>query len=244
MNKICKLSAIALLASSTSLMAQSKSFEGVSLGVSLSAIGVEVAAGSSTNNNTAGTNNGSSADGSLGKVAEIAAVDLSYGFAIGPNGIIQVGASYTPGKAKAGSGTFSEASGSTSGPGAETAQTGKLTLEVKDPYTIYIAPTYVVSKDSAIYAKLGYSKADVNSTSTGTAALSNKPGDLEGYTYAVGSKTMLTPNLYLGVEASVTDYDTVSATVASAGANVSDGGRKINADVKTAQGIITLGYKF
>jgi|688.fasta_scaffold522894_1 hypothetical protein len=238
MNKICKLSAIALLASSTSLMAQSKSFEGVSLGVSLSAIGVEVA-GSSTNNNSATINNGSTASGSLGKVAEIAAVDLSYGFAIGPNGIIQVGASYTPGKAKAGSGTFSEKTGST-----PLADTGKLTLEVKDPYTIYIAPTYAVSKDSAIYAKLGYSKADVNSTSTGSAALSKKPGDLEGYTYAIGSKTMLTPNLYLGVEASVTDYDTVSATVAAGAENVNDGGRKINADVKTAQGIVTLGYKF
>jgi hypothetical protein len=238
MNKICKLSAIALLASSTSLMAQSKSFEGVSLGVSLSAIGVEVA-GSSTNNNSTTTNNGSTASGSLGKVAEIAAVDLSYGFAIGPNGIIQVGASYTPGKAKAGSGTFSEKTGST-----PLADTGSLTLEVKDPYTIYIAPTYVVSKDSAIYAKLGYSKADVNSKSTGSAALSKKPSDLEGMTYAIGSKTMLTPNLYLGVEASVTDYDTISATVAAGAENVNDGLRKVNADVKTAQGIVTLGYKF
>ena len=238
MNKICKLSAIALLASSTSLMAQSKSFEGASLGVSLSAIGVEVS-GSSTNNATAGTNNGSTASGSLGKVAEIAAIDLSYGFALGPNGIIQVGASYTPGKAKAGSGTFSESSAAT-----PVADTGRLTLEVKDPYTIYIAPTYVVSKDSAIYAKLGYSAADVNSTSTGSAALSKKPEDLKGITYAIGSKTMLTPNLYLGVEASVTDYDSVSATVAAGSANVNDGGRRINADVKTAQGIVTLGYKF
>ena len=93
MNKICKLSAIALLASSTSLMAQSKSFEGVSLGLSASAIGVEVAG--STTNNTASTSSGS-----LGKVAEIAAIDLSYGYAVGPNGIIQIGASYTPGKSQ------------------------------------------------------------------------------------------------------------------------------------------------
>jgi hypothetical protein len=63
-------------------------------------------------------------------------------------------------------------------------------------------------------------------------------------TYAIGSKTMLTPNLYLGVEASVTEYDTVSATVAAGAANVNDGLRKVNADVKTAQGIVTLGYKF
>ena len=230
MNKICKLSAIALLASSTSLMAQSKSFEGVSLGLSASAIGVEVAG--STTNNTASTSSGS-----LGKVAEIAALDLSYGYAIGPNGIIQVGASYTPGKAKAGSGTFTD--------GTANSSSGALNLEVKDPYTIYIAPTYVISKDSAIYVKAGYAKADVNTSATGNASLSKKPGDLEGWTYGVGSKTMLTPNFYLGIEASITDYDSVTATtLAGTDAVGSTNTKNITADVKTAQGMITLGYKF
>jgi len=234
MNKISKLSAIALLASSTSLMAQSKSFEGVSLGLSVSAIGVEVAG--STRNNT-----NSTSSGSLGKVAEIAAIDLSYGYAIGSNGIIQVGASYTPGKAKAGSGTFTD--GSTESPGND--NSSKINLEVKDPYNIYIAPTYVISKDSAIYAKVGYAKADVNTTATGSASLSKKPNDLEGWTYGIGSKTMLTPNLYLGIEASITDYDEVTATtVAGTDAGSSTNTKNIKADVKTAQGIITLGYKF
>jgi opacity protein-like surface antigen len=231
MNKICQLSAIALLASSTSLMAQSKSFEGVSLGLSVSAIGVEVS-GSTTNNTNSTTN------ASLGKVTEIAAVDLSYGFATGPNAIIQIGASYTPGKAKAGSGTFTD--------GTTTSDsTGKINLEVKDPFNIYIAPTYVVSKDSAIYAKIGYAKADVNTTATGTASLSKKPDDLEGFMYGIGSKTMLTQNLYLGIEASITDYDRVTATtLAGTDAVNSTNTKNVNADVKTAQGIITLGYKF
>ena len=230
MNKICKLSAIALLASSTSLMAQSKSFEGVSLGLSASAIGVEVS-GSSTNTT------GSSGQGSLGKVAEIAAIDFSYGYAIGPNGIIQVGASYTPGKAKAGSGTFTDNQGASS--------SGSVNIEVKDPYTVYIAPTYVVSKDSAIYFKVAYAHADTNASSTGNALLSKKPGDLEGISYGIGSKTMLTPNLYLGIEANITDYDSVTATTtqgAEAAGNSS--ARTVNADIKTVQGLITLGYKF
>ena len=236
MNKICKLSAIALLASSTSLMAQSKSFQGVSLGLTASAIGVEV----SGNSSTAG---GNRATGALGKAAEIAAIDLSYGFALGNNGIIQVGASYTPGKAKAGSGTYTDSGLSTS---ANANTTGNINLEVKDPYTIYIAPTYVVSKDSAIYAKVGYAKADINTTATGGASLSRKPGDLEGISYGIGSKTMLTPNLYLGVEANITDYDNISATtstIATAGTTGSTS-KNINADVKTVQGMVTLGYRF
>ncbi len=231
MNKICKLSAIALLASSTSLMAQSKSFEGVSLGLSVSGIGVEV---SGSNTNTSG----SSGTGSLGKVAEIAAVDLSYGYATSANSIIQIGATYTPGKAKAGSGTFTDNVGSNN-------SSASVNIEVKDPYTIYIAPTYVVSKDSAIYAKVGYSHADTNASSTGNATLSRKPGDLEGWSYGIGSKTMLTPNLYLGVEATITDYDAVTATTTQGAEGPGNSSaRTVNADIKTVQGVITLGYKF
>ena len=235
MNKICKLSAIALLASSTSLMAQSKSFEGASLGLSVSGIGVEV-------NGSGSTSNGSRTSGSLGKVAEIAAVDLSYGYAIGNNGIIQVGASYTPGKAKAGSGTYTD--GTTNAGGQVNAGSGNLSLEVADPYTIYIAPTYVVIKDSAIYAKVGYAKADIKTSATGGATLSRTPGDLEGMSYGIGSKTMLTPNLYLGVEANITDYDSITATTLLNAGNGGTSSKTITADVKTVQGIITLGYKF
>ena len=242
MNKICKLSAIALLASSTSLMAQSKSFEGVSLGITASAIGVEVA-GSSTNGGGVAGQSANKSSGSLGKAAEIAAIDLSYGFAIGNNGLIQVGASYTPGKAKAGSGTYTDAT-TNSGNNNLNAGTGNLALEVKDPYTIYIAPTYVVSKDSAIYAKVGYAKADITTTATGGASLSKKPGDLEGISYGIGSKTMLTPNLYLGVEANITDYDSISATTQANAGNGGTSSKNITADVKTVQGMITLGYKF
>ena len=236
MNKICKLSAIALLASSTSLMAQSKSFEGASLGLSVSGIGVEVSG-------SGRTSTGNSSTGSLGKVAEIAAIDLSYGYAIGNNGIIQVGASYTPGKAKAGSGTYTDGT-TNAGANNLNAGTGNISLEVKDPYTIYIAPTYVVSKDSAIYAKIGYAKADINTAATGGATLSRKPGDLEGMSYGIGSKTMLTPNLYLGVEANITDYDSVKATTLANAGNGGTASKTITADVKTVQGTITLGYKF
>ena len=225
MNKILKLSAVALLASSTSLMAQSKSFEGVSLGLSASVVGAEVSGNSASS--SPGTRTSS---GSIGKVAEIAAIDLSYGHAVNNNFLIAIGASYTPGKAKAGTGTYT-------GDGTTGDTNGSLNLELKDPYTIYIAPTYAVSKDAALYAKLGYSKADVNVTATDSAALSKKPNDLEGITYAIGSKILLNNNVYIGVEASLTEYDSISATRSTGSVNV-------NADATVAQGTITLGYKF
>jgi hypothetical protein len=231
MNKILKLSAIALLASSTSLMAQSKNFAGASLGLSLSAVGAEISGNStSSSGGTAGSN---STTGSVGKVAEIAAIDASYGFAMGSNSVFVVGATYTPGKAKAGSGNYTD-NNTIGGNGVN--DTGTLSVEVKDPYTIYVAPTYVVGNNSALYAKLGYSKADLNVSATGGAALTAKPSELEGMTYAIGSKTLLTNNVYFGVEASVTDYDSINATRAT--------GVRVSADAKVAQGTITLGYKF
>jgi hypothetical protein len=239
MNKILKLSAIALLASSTSLMAQSKNFAGPSLGLSVSALGAEInGSGTSSTGGTSGANTGSA---SVGKVAEIAAIDASYGFAMGNNSVLSIGATYTPGKAKAGSGTYTD-----NGSGLlNVDNAGSMNVEVKDPYTIYIAPTYVVGPNSAIYAKLGYSKTDLNVTATGSAALTAKPSDMEGWTYAIGSKTMLTSNLYLGVEASITDYDSVTATQStSANGLVAGTTKNITADVKVAQGTVTLGYKF
>jgi hypothetical protein len=231
MNKILKLSAIALLASSTSLMAQSKNFAGASLGLSLSAVGAEIS-GSSTSS-TGGTSSVNSTSGSIGKVAEIAAIDASYGFDMGANSVFVIGATYTPGKAKAGSGNYTD--NNTIGTNG-VVDTGTLSVEVKNPYTIYVAPTYVVGNNSALYAKLGYSKADINVNATGGAALTTKPSDLEGWTYAIGSKTLLTNNVYVGVEASITDYDSITATRSS--------GVNISADAKVAQGTITLGYKF
>ena len=238
MNKICRLSAITLLASSTSLMAQSKSFEGASLGVSFSAVGVELAGNSTSGSNTNANTNPDRTSGTLGKVAEIASLDLAYTFATGANGAISVGASYTPGKAKAGTGTYTDAasSGSNIIAGQTSGSTGSISVEVKDPYTIYIAPTYVVSKDAAMYVKVGYSKADVNVANSGSGALTQKPNDLEGWTYGIGSKIMLTPNAYVGVEASITDYDSISATRATS--------QKITVDPKVVQASLAIGYKF
>ena len=213
MNKIVKLSAIALLASSTSLMAQTKSFEGASIGIFGGAIGAE-ADGSVTGTATTGS-------GSLGKVSGIAGIDLSYGFA---GGAFAVGATYVPMKAKFGTGTGNDATSGTS-----------ITGELKDHYTIYVQPTYVVNKDAALFAKLAYAHADIKTTNTTTAS-----SDVEGWGYGIGLKTFLTPNAFVQVEGMYTDYDSIKGTKTNGAA----GTTTVNADLKTVQALITLGYKF
>jgi hypothetical protein len=120
MNKICKLSAIALLASSTSLMAQSKSFEGASIGVFGAIAGAEVDGKADT---TAGTSGQAATSGSgiIGKVTPLAGLDLSYAFAAGTNSVIGLGVSYIPLKAEIGVGKSDD-----------TSSGGQLDVELKE----------------------------------------------------------------------------------------------------------------
>ena len=225
MNKILKLSAIALLASSTSLMAQSKNFEGANIAIGVSAIGAEVSGNSKSGQSSTNTNSGS-----IGKIAEIANLDLGYTFSLSNNGAISIGGTYTPGKAKVGSGSFVAST-----PGA-TASDSSVTAQFKDPYSIYIMPTYAISNNSAIFAKISYNHVDLDVTTSGTTTITANPSNLEGWGYGIGSKTMLDKNLYLQVEVNLNDYDSINGTLSN--------GNNFNADPKTIAGTVSVGYKF
>ena len=225
MNKILKLSAIALLASSTSLMAQSKNFEGANIAIGVSAIGAEVSGNSKSGQSGTNTNSGS-----IGKIAEIANLDLGYTFSLSNNGAISIGGTYTPGKAKVGNGSFVAST-----PGS-TASDQNVSAQFKDPYSIYVMPTYAISNNSAIFAKISYNHVDLDVTSSGTTTITSKPSDLEGWGYGIGSKTMLDKNLYLQVEVNLNDYDAINGTLSN--------GNSFNADPKTIAGTVSIGYKF
>ncbi len=219
MNKILKLSAIALLASSTSLMAQSKSFEGASIGLFGSMIGAEVD-GKVTDSNSAVST------GSIGKVTPVAGLDASYTFAAGSNGFIGIGATYLAGEAEFGLGN------------ADSVESGAKSFKgkIKDHYTVYIQPGYAVSKDSAVYGKLSYNHADFNVSNA-----VKQPGDLEGWGAGVGLKTFLTANTFVQAEASYTEYDTLTATKTATGGT---GLVTASGTPAIAAGTITIGYKF
>lgn len=207
MNKILKLSAIALLASSVSAMAQKT---GTSIAVFGSIAGAEVDA-----SGNAGTGNGTGS-GSVGKVTPIAGFDIGYNFT--PN--FAIGATYIPMEAKIGTGRVDG---------------GNVTGELKDHYTIYIEPAYVVNKDASLYARLQYAHADM--TLTGATG-SNK---LEGWGAGIGLKTFLNANTFIRAEANYTEYDSISGT------NVNTGGgttTTVSGTPYLAQGIISIGYQF
>jgi hypothetical protein len=185
---------------------------GTSIAVFGAIAGAEVEA-----SGNAGTGNGSGS-GSAGKVTPIGGFDIGYNF--NPN--IAIGATYIPMDAKIGTGSVDG---------------GTVSGKLKDHYTIYIEPAYVVNKDSSLYARIQYAHADLTlSGATG----SNK---LEGWGAGIGLKTFLNANTFVRAEANYTEYDSIS------GRNVtSNGGTATTTTVSgtpyLAQGIISIGYQF
>jgi outer membrane protein W len=231
MNKICKLSAIALLASTTSLMAQT--FSGPYVGVSVSAAGFGTDANKTSSVTTTTNTSPNSGNGPVGAVFGLAALELGYGIPVAKDVTIAIGATYTPLEAELdGKSTDSSTGSSTSTRGS----TNKITI--KNPYTIYIQPTFEINKDSAFFIKGFYSHADVDVTN-----VTSKPGDLEGYGGGAGLKVMLTKNAFIQAEASYTQFDSIKGTKAAT--NQSTVTRTITADDPSlVEGRITIGYKF
>jgi opacity protein-like surface antigen len=208
MNKILKLSAIALLASSVSAMAQKT---GTSIAIFGSIAGAEVDASGSAASGGTGT-------GSVGKVTPIAGFDIGYNFT--PN--FAIGATYIPMEAKIGTGRVDG---------------GSVTGELKDHYTIYIEPAYIINKDASLYARLQYAHADMTLTgATGSNAL-------EGWGVGIGLKTFLNANTFVRAEANYTEYDSISGTnvTTSGGAATTT---TVSGTPYLAQGIISIGYQF
>ena len=219
MNKILKLSTIALLASSTSLMAQSK---GMSIAIFGAIAGAEVEGSGSESNTISSTGSGS-----VGKVTPIGGFDIGY-HVPASNGSIGFGATYIPVDAKIGQGSI------TSGTG------GSVSGKLKDHYTLYVQPAININKDSAVYFKVQYAHADLEiSGATGSDTL-------QGWGGGIGLKTFLNNNTFIQAEANYTEYDSVSGrnVTRTQGAGTGSTTTTVSGTPYLAQGIISIGYQF
>jgi len=144
-------------------------------------------------------------------------------------GILDIGATYISGSAKL----------KTSN--TDTTATDDVTFEVSDVYTVYIAPTVVLSDSSSLYVKAGLSHASVKVNGD----VSN-PADLSGTTIAVGTRTVLESGFFIRTEAGMTDYNEISAhglAAAGTGKTVAKD-QSVSADPTVAYGAVSIGFKF
>jgi opacity protein-like surface antigen len=211
MNKGKKLIGALTLLSLSAGIANAADFNGFSLAVSASASGAKVD-GSATNGSTAGS-------ASLGENGVIPSIDAAYRFGSATGGLA-VGVEYVPGSVDIATGKSTDVDQSA-------------TFKIENYYTIYAQPEYNLNADTAIFAKVGYTSADVKVSSNTT--LTNKPGSIDGWRYGVGLKSFFNKNAFVQVEASMTDFDAVRAASSS---------NSWTADPSLVQGTVSVGYKF
>ena len=121
---------------------------------------------------------------------------------------------------------------------ADNAKSSDVSFEISNHSTIWIEPSVAIGDNSAFYLKIGSSEAD-----TKVSGDVNKPSDLSGNTYAIGTKTLLNENFYIKTEAGYTEYDGISVTGKGSSGGVSTG-TTVKADPTIAFGGISLGVRF
>ncbi len=226
MNKVLKISAIALLASSTSLMAQ---MTGPSVAISLAKVmaSTDGTATAGNNNNTTGT---------VDRNFVIGSIDLDYAQKINNQWNMSYGINYIPGKGKIGD--VSRADTNLGAAGASTSGTATAKGELSKHITLYVEPTYMINPSNGVYAKLGYVHADLDLTSTTVIAdggTINRSVTVKGVQYGLGYKTAISKNLYAKVEGTLNNYKEIE---------VSETANTYRANPEVRQATISIGYTF
>ena len=179
----------------------------------------------------------------------IPGVDLNYGFAMGNNFVLGIGATYDFSKTKTGGFTSNYFIN-------DEDATFTIDSNLKDHYSLYIQPTYVINKDSAMFAKVGrhYAKSSVKSAGgfvvegvtvglLGDDKTVSK--NIEGWGFGLGLKTFLTSNLFVQFEGGIVEYDKINLPftldVNSPGIILDNTGSH---KIKTTNAMVSLGYKF
>ena len=246
--KLLISTALVSLIISSATHAQTTNFVGPSVALSGSYVGGSSEFKTGTSFGTLSYGDG--IDSKLGDQTNvIPGVDLNYGFAMGNNFVLGLGATYDFSKTKTGGFTSNyEINGEDA--------TFTIDSNLKDHYSLYIQPTYVINKDSAMFAKVGrhYAKSSVKSAGgfnfdgvtvglLGDDKTVSK--NIEGWGFGLGLKTFLTSNLFVQFEGGIVEYDKINlpfslVDIESGIVLDNTGSHKI----KTTNAMVSLGYKF
>ena len=249
--KLLISTALVSLIISSATHAQTTNFVGPSVALSGSYVGGSSEFKTGTSFGTLSAGDG--IDSKLGDQTNvIPGVDLNYGFAMGNNFVLGLGATYDFSKTKTGGFTSNYV---INGEDA----TFTIDSNLKDHYSLYIQPTYVINKDSAMFAKVGrhYAKSSVKSAGgfvvegvtvglLGDDKTVSK--NIEGWGFGLGLKTFLTSNLFVQFEGGIVEYDKINLPFRSV-VDFGDGDVVFEDNtgshkIKTTNAMVSLGYKF
>jgi Outer membrane protein beta-barrel domain len=165
------------------------------------------------NLNTTSSNleaSGSGTTATYGATSNNVSIEAAYGIAAGQSLVFNLGATFLLGDQK-----------------LATATSGSTTAEIsaKNVYSLFVEPTYVLSANTAMYAKLGYLSAD------GKSNISNGTQGFNGVAYGAGFRHFFDKNLFAQVEFTQSNYESKSS-----------GGTSVKPSLTA--GTVGIGYKF
>ena len=238
MNKITKLSGAALLLTSISSVAFADNWN---VGASASYGNIDGTA-NDTQTTTAGptvaqTRGANSGDADF----PFASIFVEYVKTLDKDLDLIIGLDYVPFKAEIDSKSFADTNISLSQSAfSSTPATGTRTakLELENYATLYLQPTYKVSGRTAVFGKVGYIHGDVkiSGSNTATGSTINATDTLNGYVVGLGVQHNINKNVFVRLEGSYTDHDSVTATDSK--------GTKFTADSELIAGKLSIGYSF
>ncbi len=157
--------------------------------------------------------------------------DISYGIEMNKDFVMSLGATYD----------FSKSESEILSGIDEGDFTATLKGKLKDHYSVYLQPTYLINSSTGIFAKASYNFAKASYTlSSGGDSLSISD-DVNGWGYGLGIKSFLNNNLFIQAEGSLTKYDTTSKSLTG---EASGSTYKFSAKPEVLSAIVSIGYKF
>ena len=164
-----------------------------------------------------------------------ASIFVEYAKSMNKDLDIIFGLDYVPVKAEIDSKSFADTSleASTTGTGNRTAK-----LELENYATLYLQPTYKIGGGTAVYGKVGYIHGDVkiSGSNAATGSTINATDTLNGYVVGLGVQHNINKNVFVRLEGSYTDHDSVTATDSKS--------TKFTADSEIIAGKLSIGYSF
>lgn len=205
---------------STSAFATPRSdyFSGINATIGVAAVGanLDIELHSTTANST----------NSLGNNSPVAVINLTSLCPITDKWLFGIGASYDLNSIRTGE--------STNNSGGYFSAKSK----ASNHYSVYVQPTYALSENNALFAKVGYHSTRIELGDNGqliAGGITTYKNTLNGIGYGFGLMTFLERDIFLKTELEIVQYQ--KAHVPSAAGDVS---YKLN----TVSGILSLGYRF
>ena len=226
--KILGTSLLVTCLTTTSLFAQAKNFQGFSL-----ALGASATSGKNELEGRLYSYSNEQMSASFDKSNIIPSVDLSYAIQSTDKFFISLGVNKDFTKTNLGKQYFDTNEDNTT-----------VENKLKSHYAMYVQPSYLISNTSAVFGKISYNKAKIESAATGeygTVTTEVQSKSTHGYGYGLGIKTLINSNFYIQVEAERVNYKSKSFDPNSSFTNFRADYR---IEPSTNSGKISVGYKF